>query len=133
MSKLQYSKAFAKYGAKLANPQWAVSAIAEDGALVMSCWTHYMKREGDVLRYRDRLSRWAGNELGNALLRKHLGEAFASDLPVRYLSARTDSPETVDNGHDASTVKKQFAVRPDLIGRVVEFDGDAFVIDFRRV
>jgi len=38
MNELGYVEAFARLGAKLANPQWAVSAMADDGALVVSCW-----------------------------------------------------------------------------------------------
>ncbi len=37
MSKLNYTDAFAKYGAKLVNPRWAYSAIADDGSMVRSC------------------------------------------------------------------------------------------------
>jgi hypothetical protein len=89
-----------------------------------------MKSVDGKLRYADRLSRWHGNQLGNDLLRKHLAQAFAGNYPVRYLSAHTDHPELVDQGHDASTVKKAFAVRPELVGHIISFDGDAFVIDF---
>jgi hypothetical protein len=41
-----YVEAFARLGARLANPQWAVSAITDDGALVVSCWQHLFKRRG---------------------------------------------------------------------------------------
>jgi len=132
LSKLLFTEAFARYGAELVNPQWAVSAIAKDGALVMSCWVHYIKRHGDALRYADKLSRWEGNSLGNELLRRHLTEAYAGNYPVRYLSAKTEDTNTVDCGHDASKVKKVFAVRPELVGHIVEFDGDSFIIDFSR-
>ena len=54
MAKLNFTEAFAKYGAKLSNPQWAVSAIAEDGAFVMSCWAHYIKSLEGCMRYEDR-------------------------------------------------------------------------------
>ena len=38
----------------------------------------------------------------------------------------------IDSGEDASLVDKTFDAREDLVGSVVEFDGDGFVIDFRR-
>jgi len=130
MSPLGFSKAFATYGAKLVNHNWAVSAIAEDGSFVMSCWTHYMKTVPGKLVYKDRLSRWNGNALGNDLLRKHLTEAFKGDYPVRYLAAKAEDPDLIDKGPDASKVKKTFSVRPDLVGKIVSFDGDNFSIEF---
>lgn len=54
---LTYTAAFRAFGAKLVNPMWAYSAIAEDGALVLSCWSHKLKLANGVLTYTDRLSR----------------------------------------------------------------------------
>jgi hypothetical protein len=59
-----------------------------------------------VLVYEDRLSRWSGNELGNALLRRHLDEAARSDLPVRVIIATAEDPDLVDRGSDASKTGK---------------------------
>ena len=133
MARLGFTEAFAKYGAKLVNQNWAVSAIAEDGWFVMSCWTHYMKSGGGKLVYSDRLSRWNGNALGNDLLRKHLTEAFLKTYPVRYLAATASDPDLIDKGPDASKVKKTFNVRPELVGKIVSFDGDNFSIEFIKV
>jgi hypothetical protein len=130
---LTFTEAFARYGATLANPQWAVSAIARDGAFVMSCWKHYTRTVDDALVYTDTLSRWRGNRAGNQLLRKHLEEAHVGNYPVRCLIARTEETVAVDEGHDASKVKKIFYVRPELIGRIVLFDGDRFEIRFAKI
>jgi len=132
MANMGFTEAFTKYGAELANPQWAVSAIADDGALVTSCWAHCMETIGNVLRYEDTLSRWSGNKAGNNLLREHLTQAVENKLPVRCLIARTKEQETVDGGLDASQVKKEFYLRDDLIGEVISFDGDKFVIEFKK-
>ncbi|MFZ3018621.1 MAG: hypothetical protein WA056_09225 [Gallionella sp.] len=133
MANLGFVEAFAKFGAKLDNPMWAVSAIANDNALVISCWAHYFKSGGSgVVRYVDSLSRWGGNELGNKLLENHLSNAFAEKLPVRMVVATAENPDTVEREHDASKVKKTFHVRDDIVGRVTDFDGDNFVIEFRR-
>lgn len=132
MSNLTLSESFAEYGAKLINPQWAVSAIAEDGALVMSCWAHYFKRGDGGLRYEDILSRWSGNTAGNKLCKQHLEDAFNNKLPVRLVIATAEDIELVDSGKDASKLKKTFHARPDMIGRVTHFDGDKFIIDFQR-
>jgi hypothetical protein len=131
MSHLTLSEAFAEYGAKLANPQWAVSAMTDDG-VVMSCWAHYFKRGDGGMRYEDTLSRWSGNTAGNKLCGQHVADAFNNKLPVRLVIATADDTEAVDSGHDASKVKKTFHVRPDMIGRITQFDGDKFIIHFQR-
>lgn len=132
MSDLGFVEAFAKFGAELDNPMWAVSAIASDGALVMSCWAHCFRRGGPgSLIYADRLSRWQGNELGGGLLKRHLELAQAGALPVRMVVATASDTEAVDHGHDASKVKKTFHIRDDMVGRVTEFDGDNYVVEFR--
>ena len=61
MATLTLTSAFSRYGAKLANPQWAVSAINSKGELVISCWKHYLKGDNGKLTYEDSLSRWAGD------------------------------------------------------------------------
>ena len=133
MADLGFVEAFAKFGAKPVNPMWAVSAIAEDGALVLSCWNHHFKSGGKgVLVYVDCLSQWGNNELGSNLLKMHLQRAVSENLPVRMVVAMTRETEYVDAGNDASKVRKTFHVREDLIGRVVCFDGDDYSIEFRR-
>jgi len=42
MADLGFVEAFSKFGARLDNHMWAVSAIAKDGSLVISCWAHHM-------------------------------------------------------------------------------------------
>ena len=133
MRSLGLAEAFARYGAKLANPQWAVTAVAEDGALVVSCWAHYLGRPAaGVLRYEDRLSRWAHNAAGTNLARRHLEQALRDGLVVRLVIGTSGDPKSVDAGESASDTPKTYHLREDLVGRVVEFDGDRFVINFGR-
>ena len=132
MPSLTLTAAFNRFGAKLVNPQWAVSAMNKDGELVVSCWTHHLKARDGTLRYEDRLSRWDGNKAGNNLLREHLNAAVDGGIDVRLVTARTDKTELVDSGEDASQVEKSFGVRDDVIGKVILFDGDEFVIEFVR-
>jgi len=129
---LTLSDAFALYGAKLVNRQWAVSAIAEDGALVLSCWFHYIKTIDGIWRYEDTLSRWIENAAGNNLCRQHVEDAFKNNRPVRIVIARTEDTALIDSGHDASKVKKEFYTKPKMTGRITHFDGDKFIIDFRK-
>lgn len=132
MASLTITEAFRRFGASLVNPQWAVAAISADGSCVMSCWAHHIKKHDNKLRLEDRLSRWAHNAPGNNLLREHLQKIQADNLDVRLVLARTSDTQLVDSGGDASQAKKTFAVREDLIGKLVEFDGDTFIIDFAR-
>ena len=130
LASLNLTTAFNRYGAKLANPQWAVSAISDSGELVVSCWTHYLSGGNGKLIYVDRLSRWSGNVRGNNLMRQHLEQAVAEELKVRLVRASTSDTELVDSGGDASGATNTFGVREDVVGRVTSFDGDEFVIEF---
>ena len=116
--------AFAKYGATLRNVQWSVSAWAPDGALVVSLWAHH-HREGPAgsSEYADKVSRWSGP--GNQEFCENLARALKEKSDVRLVVATTKDAAYVESGQDASQIKKQFHVRQDLIGRVVEYDGDA--------
>ena len=129
---MQRSKDPKKYGAQLVNPMLAVSAIASDGSIVISCWAHYFRAAGKgVLRYEDRLSRRPVKNPGKEPLRSHLLSAKEQDLPVRLIAETTDETDAVDAGQDADKVKTTFHVRNDVVGKLVDFDGD-FVIDFRK-
>lgn len=119
-------RAFAYYGAVQRNSQWAVSAPIE-GAMVMSLWDQKFCKG---MRYEDRLSRWSGP--GNNLFREHLQQAIDEDLPIRLVVAYSSDPDGVNRGEDASKFTNRFAVRPEMIGKVVHFDGDEFHIAFER-
>lgn len=117
--------AFAEFGAKPKNRQRCRSAIAEDGALVLSCSTAQFARPGPgVLRYEDVLSRESGDLPGVALLGEHLALAHTGKLPVRMVVIA-----------DAVGGKTRYNIyaRPDVVGKLVEFDGDRFIVDFRRL
>jgi hypothetical protein len=117
--------AFAKFGATPKNRLRGRSAIAEDGALVLSCATPQFRRPGPgVLRYEDVLSRDAGDRPGKALLGEHLTLARDGQLPVRMV--------VIAKGLDGKTRSSIYA-RPDVVGRLTEFDGDHFVVDFTRL
>lgn len=133
MAALGFVQAFARFGAKPDNAMWACSAIAKDGAVVISCWSHYFRKsDRGTLLYVDRLSRWTGNELGNKLMRAHLQAAKTSNLPVRMVVATAKDPALVEKVGDASTIEKTFHVREDVVGRLLSFDGDNFVIEFEK-
>ena len=120
--------AFGKFGAKPVNRLRGLSAIATDGSMVLSCTQSYFGHPSQgVLRYEDKLSR-GGEEAksGNELLGQHLTLARDGELPIRMV-VMTSSVNA-----STSKVSKSFHVRPDLIGKVVKFDGDHYIIDFTR-
>lgn len=134
MSEINFTEAFAKCGAKLTNPQWAFSAIANDGSLVLSCWQHKLSiPEKGILRYSDCLSRWQRvNAPGRNLFLTHLTKAFDEKLPVRLVIVSTKNPEIIDSGGDASRLRKTFDVKEHFVGQVTAFDGDVYIIDFKK-
>jgi hypothetical protein len=129
MADLGLVQAFARYGAKLKNPQWSVCALNEKGELVVSLWAHHhRKSEPGSSEFSDTVNRWSGP--GNNEFRAALQEALESGRVVRLVLAHAEDPGYVESGQDASKTKKTFSVRPDWIGKVVSFDGDEYVIRF---
>jgi putative restriction endonuclease len=129
MPKLTLTAAFAHYNAELKNVRWASSAIAKDGSLVVSCWHHFLESVEGGFRYEDHLSRWPIGHAGRNLLAVHLKQALTSDLPVRLVLATLDEPKKWVSGA-ASPLPKTFSTHDNVLGRVVEFDGNAFTIKF---
>jgi hypothetical protein len=119
--------AFARFGAKPANRLRALSAIASDGSVVLSCsHTLFGHPSQGVLRYEDKLSREGLENKDNVSLGQHLTQARDASLPIRMV--------VMTSLLNASTAKttRSFHVRPDLVGKIVKFDGDHYVIDFTR-
>jgi hypothetical protein len=99
--------------------------MAADVAVVLNCSAEYFGHPTrGVLRYEDRLSREPANSKEGELLGKHLTLARDGALPVRMIVRSTASQERGGG--------RIFNVRLDLIGKVVKFDGDHFIIDFTR-
>jgi hypothetical protein len=118
--------AFGRFGAKPASRLRALSAMTVDGTLVLNCSRAYFGNPSQgVLRYEDRLSREPGGPKNRGLLGQHLTIARDGASPVRMIvTSRTDEK--------GGTRNRTCHVRPDLIGTVVKFDGDHFVVDFKR-
>jgi hypothetical protein len=120
---LSLTDAFGKFGAKPSNRLRGLSAIATDGALVLNCSTvHFGHPTRGVLRYEDRLSREPAGAKVTGLLGEHLTLARDGALPIRMIVTAAAGEKTSSSCH----------VRPDLIGKIVTFDGDHFIIDFTR-
>jgi len=116
--------AFGKFGAKPRNRVYSLSAMAADGAMVLNCSkANFGHPSPGVLRYEDRLSRDPADSKKGAYLGQHLTLARDGALPVRMVV-------TSIAGNDRG--RRSFHVRSDLIGKLVKFDGDHFIIDFTR-
>jgi hypothetical protein len=123
---LSLIEAFGKFGSKPTDRLRALSAMAADGAMVLNCSPAYFGHpEQGVLRYEDRLSREAATTKRAELLSQHLTLARDAALPVRMIV--TASAESRKKGGGGCHV------RSDLIGKVVKFDGDHFIVDFTRL
>jgi hypothetical protein len=117
--------AFGRFGAKPRNRVRGLSAMAADGAMVLNCSNaHFAHPARGVLRYEDRLSREAADPRDAELVGQHLTLALDGALPVRMVVM-----SLADAKHGGS---RSFHVRPDLVGKVVKFDGDHFIVDFTR-
>lgn len=118
------STAYASYGAKAVNGLRSLSAIAADGALVLTCeYPYFVRSAPGILRYQDNVSRTGDTHRGAKALREHLTLARGSECAVRLVVV---SPAR--GGRTGRAVH----VRNDLTGRVTDFDGDLFVVDFSR-
>jgi hypothetical protein len=117
--------AFGRFGAKPSSRLGSLSAMAADGAMVLNCLPgHFGHPATGVLRYEARLStvEAESKDIGN--LSGHLTSARDGRLPVRMVV------KTLTEKSGGKT--RSYHVRPDLIGKVVEFDGDHFIVDFTR-
>ncbi len=122
---LSLLEAFRRFGAKPSNRLGSLSAMAVDGAMVLNCrLAHFSHPTRGVLRYETSLSAaQAGTGVVKALS-EHLTRAREGDLPVRMV---VTSPVQEKSGKAGG-----YYVRSDLIGKVIEFDGDRFAVDFTR-
>jgi hypothetical protein len=121
---LNIADAYARYGAKIPRGQPALSAIAGDGSIVISCQAaNFGRTRRDLLRYESTISTDEAGARHKALLGQHLLLARDGELPVHLVIV------TPPKGPSPRIV----SVRPDLVGKVTEFDGDHFVVDFTRI
>jgi hypothetical protein len=121
---LTLTDAFQRFGAKPSSRLHGRSAIATDGAMVLNCSTVYFGHPArGVLRYEDRLSRQPATSKDDGLLGQHLALARDGALPIRMIVTAAAGEKTSSTCH----------VRPDLIGKIVTFDGDHFIVDFTRL
>jgi hypothetical protein len=122
MENLSLEVAYGRYGAQISNKQRSLSAMAADGSLVLTCLSERFSRPGaGILRYSGQLSQ-EGTSTRVAELGAHVLSARDSGASVRAVVI------TPPRG----IVRRVIHVRTDLVGKVIDFDGDSFVVDFTR-
>lgn len=127
MEPVSLADAYRKLGATSGNRTGTLSAMASDGAMVLSCTLPYFHRPArGVLRYKDRLTRDDTETADKQLLRQHLARARDEALPVRMVVLS-------DVAAPSGRATRHAYVRADLEGRVTAFDGDLFIVDFKRL
>lgn len=131
MARLGITEAFHAYGATLRNPQWSVSSWTPSGELVVSLWDHHCRRgPPGTMEFAGNMNRWTGP--GNTEFRRNVAQAHTENSPVRLVIVKTDETARVEDGEDASRVRKEFFLREELIGEVAVLAGDNYVFRFRR-
>lgn len=127
MESLTLQEAFARFGGSPSNRLRSVSAIASDGSgMILACSSgRFRHPERGVLRYEDHLSREAGPAAERRSLGEHLTQARDGNLPIRMV-VLTPRLET------AGKIGQDIHVRADLVGKLLVFDGDLFIVDFIR-
>jgi hypothetical protein len=123
IDQVSMERAFSSFGADSAGRRRPLSATAQDGSLVLVCRSRGFSRPGvGVLRYTAQLSEEKASVSLLSTLRTHLNDALSAGTEVRLVI------ETLATERTASRIH----VRPDLLGKVSEFDGNAYVVDFSR-
>jgi hypothetical protein len=133
---VNYTEAFATYGATLRNSQWSISAMTPEGSLVVSVFDNMLKKgdEARTLTFGGKLSTWKGNGPGRNEFQRHLTEAVEQSLLIRIVVAHPEAGQAhlVGEVQDESVIRKSFSVREDWVGSIVHFDGDEYKIVIRQ-
>jgi hypothetical protein len=132
MHEINLLEAFASY--KVRPARRTRSAMTLDGDLVMSCWYAGFKRaQAEILRYEEDLSGQT-SEIATAL-RTHLARALSNECEVHPIvalaAAATVDPKAADTER-VKPARTSYYARKDLVGRVCSFDGERFMLEFRR-
>ena len=84
----------------------------------------------NTLEFAASANRWRGP--GNNEFRENVARAFESAATVRLVIVSTEEVARVEAGLDASRIKKTFSVRPELVGNVIEWDGENYAFRFTK-
>jgi hypothetical protein len=131
MNEVNLAEAFLRYNVKPISH--TRSAVTPEGELVLSCsYGRFQRGDPGVLKYEEDLSEDAS--IAATTLRAHLAEALRDGLEVRLIVAiPVQMTPSLDGSHvPPRPPRTSFHPRKDLVGRVTAFDGQRFVLDFRK-
>jgi hypothetical protein len=131
MNEVNLSEAFSRYHVKTSTR--ARSAVTADRALVLSClYARFQRADAGIMKYEEDLSGDVG--VTTNLLRTHLADALENELEVRLIVAVTKPivPSVKIPPQPSRSPRSSFHAREDLVGRVTFFDGQRFVVEFRK-
>jgi|SRR5581483_2456961 hypothetical protein len=131
MNEVNLVEAFLRYSVKPV--LHTRSALTSDGALVLSCsYGRFQRGDPGVLKYEEDLS--DENSVAATALRVHLADALREGLEIRLIVAiPVQTAPTLDSSHIPPRPQRtSFHPRKDLVGRVTSFDGQRFVLEFRK-
>ena len=81
--------------------------------------------------YRDSLSRFGeSSKKVRSLLVSHLQEAQECNLDIRLVIAKSSKEGRVNAGESGSHPGNSFSAEQNVVGKVTQFDGLNYVIDF---
>jgi hypothetical protein len=132
MNEVNLKEAFSRYNVKPAKS--VRSAVTNDRALVLSCsYGRFQPAQSGIMKYEEDLS----GETGSAasLLRVHLADAWKNELDIRLIVAVPAQRAAASHAGDPApthSARSIFHARKDLVGRVTFFDGQRFVVEFRK-
>jgi hypothetical protein len=120
---ISIDRALASFGAEPTDWPRPLAAAASDGSLILLCRSGGFSRPGiGVLRYTAQLSAARVSATRRTRVQSHLSNALSTSADVRLIIETSATARTAARIH----------VRPDLVGKVTDFDGDEYVVDFSR-
>jgi hypothetical protein len=130
--------AFGRLNARPRDGRTSVSAIADDGVLVVAlrseCWKQALQgsQPGEPVVVRQKLTEWAEAETGRVELREDLERAAREQLLVRAALAYVTASEASGRAADSSAVFN-FSTKERHLGTVTHLEGDDVEIAFEEV
>ena len=113
--------AYAVYKAAFTNIRFSTLAPCPDGSFACALWDdEFAPSAKGVLAHQSKYSEWGGTgaQAGDKEWLRALPGMLEKGTPLRLIIAYRKTGD--------------FDVRPDLVGRVVRWDGENLQIDFRR-
>jgi hypothetical protein len=123
---MQYTQAFAHFGARLENHQSQTMAVAKDGSIVMSLWGQLFDVKNRTVT--DRANTYKTHHWTAAMV----AEAYHAKRPVRIV--RPDYMGELPDDRALTGISKGFQPLDHLVGEITSWDPETteFIITYRK-